>query len=120
MITRGTLEEKIMGLQKFKLNIANTVVSQVQANSLSLSLSLSLSFRLVCLTFQGKFFLAINGHVAAARPVPRLRVVHGAACRRAGPDERRHNGTAGHAGGRRQYVRRLQRRRLSQEHELIL
>ncbi len=29
MISRGTLEEKIMGLQKFKLNIANTVVSQV-------------------------------------------------------------------------------------------
>jgi TATA-binding protein-associated factor len=28
LITRGTLEEKIMGLQKFKLNIANTVVNQ--------------------------------------------------------------------------------------------
>ncbi|KAK2572016.1 TATA-binding protein-associated factor 172 [Acropora cervicornis] len=28
LITRGTLEEKIMGLQKFKLNIANTVISQ--------------------------------------------------------------------------------------------
>lgn len=31
LITRGTLEEKIMSLQKFKLNIANTVVSQVGA-----------------------------------------------------------------------------------------
>ncbi|XP_074648298.1 TATA-binding protein-associated factor 172-like [Tubulanus polymorphus] len=28
LITRGTLEEKIMGLQKFKLTIANTVISQ--------------------------------------------------------------------------------------------
>lgn len=28
LITRGTLEEKIMGLQKFKMNIANTVISQ--------------------------------------------------------------------------------------------
>jgi len=28
LITRGTLEEKIMGLQKFKLNIANTVVNR--------------------------------------------------------------------------------------------
>ena len=28
LITQGTLEEKIMGLQKFKLNIANTIVSE--------------------------------------------------------------------------------------------
>lgn len=28
LIARGTLEEKIMGLQKFKLNIANTVITQ--------------------------------------------------------------------------------------------
>uniref|UniRef100_A0A1W7R9G5 TATA-binding protein-associated factor 172 n=1 Tax=Hadrurus spadix TaxID=141984 RepID=A0A1W7R9G5_9SCOR len=28
LVTRGTLEEKIMGLQKFKLTIANTVISQ--------------------------------------------------------------------------------------------
>ncbi|XP_054654807.1 TATA-binding protein-associated factor 172 isoform X1 [Dunckerocampus dactyliophorus] len=28
LITRGTLEEKIMGLQKFKMNIANTIISQ--------------------------------------------------------------------------------------------
>ncbi|XP_033118487.1 TATA-binding protein-associated factor 172-like [Anneissia japonica] len=28
LITKGTLEEKIMGLQKFKMNIANTVISQ--------------------------------------------------------------------------------------------
>ena len=28
LIARGTLEEKIMGLQKFKMNIANTVISQ--------------------------------------------------------------------------------------------
>ncbi|XP_070579939.1 TATA-binding protein-associated factor 172-like [Ptychodera flava] len=32
LITRGTLEEKIMGLQKFKLNIANTVISQENAS----------------------------------------------------------------------------------------
>jgi len=28
LITRGTLEEKIMGLQKFKIGIANTIISQ--------------------------------------------------------------------------------------------
>jgi len=28
LITKGTLEEKIMGLQRFKLNIANSVVTQ--------------------------------------------------------------------------------------------
>ncbi|KAF8933060.1 TATA-binding protein-associated factor mot1 [Dissophora ornata] len=28
LITKGTLEEKIMGLQKFKLNIANTIINQ--------------------------------------------------------------------------------------------
>lgn len=28
LITRGTLEEKIMGLQKFKMSIANTVINQ--------------------------------------------------------------------------------------------
>ncbi|RKP10325.1 hypothetical protein THASP1DRAFT_11354, partial [Thamnocephalis sphaerospora] len=31
LITRGTLEEKIMGLQKFKLNIANSVINQQNA-----------------------------------------------------------------------------------------
>jgi len=28
LITRGTLEEKVLGLQKFKLNVANTVVGE--------------------------------------------------------------------------------------------
>lgn len=28
LVTSGTLEEKIMGLQKFKITIANTVISQ--------------------------------------------------------------------------------------------
>ncbi|XP_061645268.1 TATA-binding protein-associated factor 172 isoform X3 [Phyllopteryx taeniolatus] len=32
LITRGTLEEKIMGLQKFKMNIANTIISQENAS----------------------------------------------------------------------------------------
>ncbi|KAM9847490.1 TATA-binding protein-associated factor 172 [Aulostomus maculatus] len=31
LITRGTLEEKIMGLQKFKMSIANTIISQENA-----------------------------------------------------------------------------------------
>ncbi|KAF9103655.1 TATA-binding protein-associated factor mot1 [Mortierella sp. AM989] len=31
LITKGTLEEKIMGLQKFKLNIANSVINQQNA-----------------------------------------------------------------------------------------
>jgi hypothetical protein len=32
IITEGTLEERIMGLQRFKLNVANTVVSQDNAS----------------------------------------------------------------------------------------
>ena len=32
LITRGTLEEKIMSLQKFKINIANTVISKDNAS----------------------------------------------------------------------------------------
>lgn len=32
LITRGTLEEKIMGLQKFKLTIANTVITHENSN----------------------------------------------------------------------------------------
>jgi TATA-binding protein-associated factor len=39
LITRGTLEEKIMSLQKFKLNIANTVVSQDNSSLLSMDTS---------------------------------------------------------------------------------
>ncbi|XP_013387250.1 TATA-binding protein-associated factor 172-like [Lingula anatina] len=36
LITRGTLEEKIMGLQKFKLTIANTVISQENSSLVSM------------------------------------------------------------------------------------
>ncbi|XP_063047545.1 TATA-binding protein-associated factor 172 isoform X2 [Engraulis encrasicolus] len=36
LITRGTLEEKIMGLQKFKMSIANTVISQENASMQSM------------------------------------------------------------------------------------
>ncbi|GBL97094.1 TATA-binding protein-associated factor 172, partial [Araneus ventricosus] len=32
LITRGTLEEKIMGLQKFKLSVANSVINQENTN----------------------------------------------------------------------------------------
>lgn len=32
LVTRGTLEEKIMGLQKFKMSIANTIISQENAS----------------------------------------------------------------------------------------
>ncbi|XP_019852330.1 PREDICTED: TATA-binding protein-associated factor 172 isoform X2 [Amphimedon queenslandica] len=39
LITRGTLEEKIMSLQKFKLNIANTVVTQENNSLLSMNTS---------------------------------------------------------------------------------
>lgn len=36
LITKGTLEEKIMGLQKFKMNIASTIVNQQNAGLLSM------------------------------------------------------------------------------------
>lgn len=39
LITRGTLEEKIMSLQKFKLNIANTVITQENSSLLSMNTS---------------------------------------------------------------------------------
>ena len=37
LITKGTLEEKIMSLQKFKLNIANTVITQENSSLLSMN-----------------------------------------------------------------------------------
>jgi TATA-binding protein-associated factor len=39
LIAQGTLEERIMGLQRFKLNIANTVVSQDNAHLQSMGTS---------------------------------------------------------------------------------
>uniref|UniRef100_T1JBY2 Helicase C-terminal domain-containing protein n=1 Tax=Strigamia maritima TaxID=126957 RepID=T1JBY2_STRMM len=36
LITKGTLEEKIMGLQKFKMTIANTVISQENSSLMSM------------------------------------------------------------------------------------
>ena len=36
IITKGTLEEKIMGLQKFKMNVASTVVNQQNAGLVSM------------------------------------------------------------------------------------
>lgn len=42
LITKGTLEEKIMGLQRFKLNIANTVVTQQNAGLESMDTDLVL------------------------------------------------------------------------------
>ena len=35
LITKDTLEERIMGLQKFKMNIANTVISTVNIGKLN-------------------------------------------------------------------------------------
>ncbi|KAJ1984823.1 TATA-binding protein-associated factor mot1 [Dimargaris cristalligena] len=37
LITRGTLEEKIMGLQKFKLNVANSIINQQNAGLQSMN-----------------------------------------------------------------------------------
>ncbi|KAJ3045044.1 btaf1 RNA polymerase II, B-TFIID transcription factor-associated, 170kDa [Rhizophlyctis rosea] len=37
LVTRGTLEEKIMGLQKFKLNIASSVINQDNAGLKSMN-----------------------------------------------------------------------------------
>ncbi|KAI0059098.1 hypothetical protein BV25DRAFT_1901802 [Artomyces pyxidatus] len=42
LITRGTLEEKIMGLQRFKLNIANSVVTQQNSGLASMDTDLVL------------------------------------------------------------------------------
>ncbi|KAG0718913.1 TATA-binding protein-associated factor 172 [Chionoecetes opilio] len=39
LVTRGTLEEKIMGLQKFKLMTANTVISQENSSMMSMGTS---------------------------------------------------------------------------------
>merc|ERR1719494_1591708 len=39
LIARGTLEEKIMGLQKFKMNIANTVITQDNSSLRSMDTS---------------------------------------------------------------------------------
>ncbi|KAJ1971300.1 TATA-binding protein-associated factor mot1 [Dimargaris verticillata] len=37
LITHGTLEEKIMGLQKFKLNVANSIINQQNAGLQSMN-----------------------------------------------------------------------------------
>jgi len=42
LITKGTLEEKIMGLQRFKLNIANSVVTQQNSGLSSMETDLVL------------------------------------------------------------------------------
>jgi len=42
LITKGTLEEKIMGLQRFKLNIANSVVTQQNSGLSSMDTDLVL------------------------------------------------------------------------------
>jgi TATA-binding protein-associated factor len=42
LITKGTLEEKIMGLQRFKLNIANSVVTQQNSGLASMDTDLVL------------------------------------------------------------------------------
>jgi len=42
LITKGTLEEKIMGLQRFKLNIANSVVTQQNSGLASMGTDLVL------------------------------------------------------------------------------
>ncbi|KAG8931790.1 TATA-binding protein-associated factor mot1 [Tulasnella sp. 418] len=42
LITKGTLEEKIMGLQRFKLNIANSVITQQNAGLSSMDTDLVL------------------------------------------------------------------------------
>ena len=39
LITRGTLEEKIMGLQKFKLYTANSIISSDNSSLLSMATS---------------------------------------------------------------------------------
>lgn len=39
LITRGTLEEKILGLQRFKLNVANTIISAENSNLRSMDTS---------------------------------------------------------------------------------
>jgi TATA-binding protein-associated factor len=55
IITEGTLEERIMGLQRFKLNVANTVVSQDNASLRSMEagsvLDLVLLPAVFCLLF---------------------------------------------------------------------
>jgi len=42
LVTKGTLEEKIMGLQRFKLNIANSVVTQQNSGLASMDTDLVL------------------------------------------------------------------------------
>jgi len=42
LVTKGTLEEKIMGLQRFKLNIANSVVTQQNSGLASMGTDLVL------------------------------------------------------------------------------
>ncbi|KAG6911440.1 hypothetical protein DXG01_014514 [Tephrocybe rancida] len=76
LITKGTLEEKIMGLQRFKLNIANSVVTQQNSGLASMDTDLVLDlFRRT--TEEEDMAAAAKKAKEASGPVSQKNVLHG-------------------------------------------
>ncbi|KIM49246.1 hypothetical protein M413DRAFT_438417 [Hebeloma cylindrosporum] len=77
LITKGTLEEKIMGLQRFKLNIANSIVTQQNSGLASMDTDLVLD--LFRRTSEEEDALAIAKAKAkeSSGPVSRKNLLHG-------------------------------------------
>lgn len=63
LITKGTLEEKIMGLQRFKLHVANTVINADNASLKAMDTSQLLSL------FSGEFFAHICVRAQVGPPI---------------------------------------------------
>ncbi|KXN85489.1 putative helicase mot1 [Leucoagaricus sp. SymC.cos] len=75
LITKGTLEEKIMGLQRFKLNIANSVVTQQNSGLASMDTDLVLD--LFRHTTEEEDVAAGKKQKEAAKPVTQKNVLQG-------------------------------------------
>ncbi|KAF9453249.1 SNF2 superfamily chromatin remodeling protein [Macrolepiota fuliginosa MF-IS2] len=76
LITKGTLEEKIMGLQRFKLNIANSIVTQQNSGLASMDTDLVLDlFR--CTTEEEDVTTAAKKAKDASKPVTQKNVLQG-------------------------------------------
>ncbi|XP_067121938.1 TATA-binding protein-associated factor 172 [Centruroides vittatus] len=69
LVTRGTLEEKIMGLQKFKLTVANTVISQENASLQTMGTDQLLDLFSLDLTKKSDASESSGGHQAKGKGI---------------------------------------------------
>ncbi|XP_006458226.1 hypothetical protein AGABI2DRAFT_183309 [Agaricus bisporus var. bisporus H97] len=77
LITKGTLEEKIMGLQRFKLNIANSVVTQQNAGLSSMDTDLVLDLFRRSTEEENAMAAAQKMKQSSSKPVTQKNVLQG-------------------------------------------